>query len=377
MAICENDPVLTPAAQQIIASDRSNKILAAASQSTFFQTKFPDILSQQTDHGDSRLTRFALVTDLCLQTFPTDISVSFKFFNRFIMFSDNYGVRDMMKSLLECSLRKGQLYRGLIAKKFVAKVARQIRECVAASVTNERLCSVWEILLFCIRNRYLKESVCVPEIAELLTDFTSANEELEDIQWELRTEFEFGDTNLVLEVAREAALLLECRSRFGRAEVAAIRFLNDNWKRNLAVERVIDCSGLVKSLKWFCASFPDHSVGLLAIVNFVVTGVAQPETSDAFLEVFAAFIVDTIECEIGSRTLRAFMIECLHLISALDQEVIADYRGLVELTRTVVAPFKRTVKERWGDGPSVGCRRAFPTLSHVVGADDWVSEISC
>jgi hypothetical protein len=334
-------------------------------------------MSPETDHNDSRLTRFALFTDLCLSTFPSDIFLSFKFFNRFIMFTDNYGVREMMKNLLDCSLRKGQLYRGLIAKHFVAKVARQITECKAASVADGRLTSLWEILVFCIRNKHLKESVCVPSIAELATDFPIISPELEDVQWELISEFEFGDQNLILGVAREAILLLGGRSRFGRAEVAAIRFMSGILKGSAGIERLIDQCDLANSLKWLCENFPDHSVGILAIADLVAAGVQKRETSDAFLDVFRGFIVNRIEDEMGSRTLRVCMIECLHLISLADNDVLADYPELSLLVRSVVVPYKRAVTERYGEAPSHSCRRVFPSLHRVVGAHDWVTEISC
>jgi hypothetical protein len=330
-----------------ILDQNPTKVLAAASQSAFLQTLADEILTPDSPHPG--LPRFASLIELCLTSFPSNLAVYLPFFDQFLDHAHNYAVHLMMKGLLTYQYNLKILYEQLIATDFVTSLIDRIIERKSGGEFEE-LSGLYEVFLLCLKNRKLRNECIQTRAIAVITDFNSGDSASNDLQWRLMGEIgNFGELNgqLFDEVSR----FLSQAEVLTAGTVAAIQLWVDMLRSNPDFLRKIDVAGLVCNLKELCLRFPNHSIGLKAVIRLILIGM---ETSDNFADEVVPFVVEQIRNRKVNGSLGCAVVRIASRLAERgeDSEEFASrierYRELVELCNGKVRQITVKMEEKYG-----------------------------
>jgi hypothetical protein len=355
LAVFGTDQRLALMALVLLQSDNP-KIVAAAVESTFFEVYEPQILTIDADHSDRRISVFASLTDTCLSLIPVDLMCSFPFFCRFLCFTDNCAVRLTIIHLLQYNEEFKPLYAQLRDMHFTAKLVRQIKECQVAQVDGDRLSSLFEILVHCLRNRKLRESCLDPIVIAVVTDIAlDKSADVLNWQWEALSELGASlyttDQERCLQLAVGVVAGALSADRLAPFCVSAIDFISKLVRFAPEAMATADVPALARTVAGICTRFPNHGIGVRAVMNLVIAAVRKHGTSEAFFAVFAPACPRVLANR--ANPLRPFAMSGMRRIMDLAEgdpaleERLARHRDFVECVPAVRA-FEDALEHEYG-----------------------------
>ena len=313
------DKNLQKNAMKLLRSGNKRIIEAVANSQAIL--KFGDNLSE-----DSDLNRFPAVIEICLSECPHNISETFAFLPRMWIFAKHSSVNYMFEKLLQPLDNLSPIHYYLKMYGFPNYIAKKALK----SKDTELKYSLFKILIFCLQNPILENcSVSGATIDLIQESISSPDHNLRSIAWK------FADESLILQDNDEVygdMLLDDCIDTitdlntentvqnymkgkiYYEYQVAALVFLTKLINIRPLICSKIDGEYLILSLTRILEQFPNHSIALSTVFDFIKTALDSSYLRSYVMNIFVSKVNEIVEDVDGDhpRTQVAFCVVFMH-----------------------------------------------------------------